>query len=132
MLVLIASVALPSAFAQVSTELTLTNIGPSQINLFDAEKDRVIRAYAEFENFNLDDKYFVMEIIRESNGQTIHSSQIVVGSTASDIVSFNSQVIYVITDEMLEEYLISPGDYQMQVKTKGGSIAESISFSITN
>ena len=132
MLVLATAISIPTALAQESPDLRLTNLGSAVIDLDSLEKDRVIRTYAEFTNFDLDDKFFVMEIIQDSTSQVVYSTQIIVGSTASDLVSFNSHVIYVITDEMLEEGLVVPGDYQMQVKTRDGIVAESISFTISN
>ena len=119
-------------FAQESTQINLTTIGTSVIDLDSLEKDRVIRTFAEFSNFDLSHKFYVMEILERSSGYVMYRSEIIVGSTASGLVSFNSHVIYVITDEMLEEGSVIPGDYQMQIKNKNESVIDYVDFTIRN
>jgi len=125
----------PFAFASSSTQLTLTTVGSSVIDLKSPEQDRILQVYAQFVDFDIidfdiNDGSFLMKVIEESTGKQVFDSTIYVASTATGLVSFNSHVFYLITNDVLENNEVTPGSYLMQVFTKDGSVVESIPFSV--
>jgi len=128
--VLLATMTIPLAYASGTTEVKVTTVGGSVIDLDSLEKDRTVRAYGEFVDFDLNDGYFLMKIIQPSTGEIISESKIYVASTAEGLINFNSHVVYLISDEAIKNGNIMTGDYQMQLTTKDGSAVEHISFSI--
>ncbi len=128
--VLLAAMMIPLAYASGTTEVKVTTVGGSVIDLDSLEKDRMVRAYGEFVDFDLNDGYFLMKIIQPSTGEIISESKIYVASTAEGLINFNSHVVYLISDEAIKNGNVMTGDYQMQLTTKDGSAVEHISFSI--
>jgi len=121
---------IPLAYASGTTEVTVTTVGSSVIDLDSLEKDRMVRVYAEFVDFDISDGHFLMNIIQSSTGKIISESQIYVASTAEGMINFNSHVVYMISDNAIKTGNVMTGDYQMQITTKDGSAVEYIPFSI--
>jgi len=128
--VLLAAMMIPLAYASGMTELTVTTVGSSVIDLDSLEKDRMVRVYAEFVDFDLSDGHFLMNIIQPSTGNILSESKIYVASTAEGMINFNSHVVYMISDKAVKTGNVMTGDYQMQITTKDGSAVEYIPFSI--
>ncbi len=128
--VLLAAMMIPLAYASGMTELTVTTVCSSVIDLDSLEKDRMVRVYAEFVDFDLSDGHFLMNIIQPSTGKIISESKIYVASTAEGMINFNSHVVYMISDKAIKTGNVMTGDYQMQITTKDGSAVEYIPFSI--
>jgi len=128
--VLLAAMMIPLAYASGTTQVTVTTVGGSVIDLNSLEKDRMVRVYAEFVDFDLSDGYFLMNIIQPSTGKIISESKIYVASTADGLINFNSHVIYMISDKAIKTGNVMTGDFQMQITTKDGSAVEYIPFSI--
>jgi len=128
--VLLAAMTIPLAYASGTTEVKVTTVGGSIIDLDSLEKDRTVRVYGEFVDFDLSDGYFLMKIIQPSTGKIISESKIYVASTAEGLINFNSHVVYLISDEAIKNGNIMTGDYQMQITTKDSSAVEHIPFSI--
>ena len=128
--ILLSVASVPFAFASSSTQLTLTTVGSSVIDLKSPEQDRILQVYAQFVDFDINDGSFLMKVIEESTGKQVFDSTIYVASTATGLVSFNSHVFYLITNDVLENNEVTPGSYLMQVFTKDGSVVESVPFSV--
>ena len=129
LLSLVAVISMPMAFAQGSPSLQADLIGTSVIDLADAEKDRVIRAYAQFENFSLDDGSYSIDVIGPNS--VVHYD-VGVYSTKTGVADFNSMALHIVTDEALEdsENPVVAGAYVMKISTIDGSVSESIPFTI--
>ncbi len=128
--VLLVAMMIPLAYASGTTQVTVTTVGSSVIDLDSLEKDRMVRMYAEFVDFDLSDGYFLMNIIQPSTGKILSESKIHVASTADGLINFNSHVIYMISDEAIKTGNVMTGDYQMQITTQDGSAVEYMPFSI--
>ena len=128
--VLLAAMMIPLAYASGTTQVTVTTVGSSVIDLDSLEKDRMVRVYAEFVDFDLSDGHFLMNIIQPSTGKIISESKIYVASTAEGMINFNSHVVYMISDKAIKTGNVMTGDFQMQITTKDGSAVEYIPFSI--
>ena len=128
--VLLAAMTIPLAYAAGTTQVTVTTVGSSVIDLDSLEKDRMVRVYAEFVNFDISDGHFLMKVIQPSTGKIISESQIYVASTAEGMINFNSHVVYMISDESIKTGNVMTGDYQMQITTIDGSAVEYMPFSI--
>jgi hypothetical protein len=100
--------------------------------LNDEELDRVIRTYAQFQNFDLNDGSYKMQIVSADTEKVVAENEIAVFSTGTGLVDFNSHVLYIVTDEMLEEGNVSAGDYNMVISTNDGSVSGSIAFTIVD
>ena len=133
LLVLLAIFALPTinpTYANEPTLISVTTINSSVIDLNSEEKDRKIHSFAEFENFDLQDGYFLTKIVQTSNGQLIKDFQITVQSTETGLVSFLSQVIFLVNDEMIINNQINPGSYEMIISTIDGTANTVVPFDI--
>jgi len=128
--VLLAAMMIPLAYAAGTTQVTVTTVGSSVIDLNSLEKDRMVRVYAEFVDFDLSDGYFLMNVIQPSTGKILSESKIYVASTAEGMINFNSHVVYMISDKAIKTGNVMTGDYQMQITTKDGSAVEYMPFSI--
>lgn len=128
--VLLAAMMIPLAYAAGTTQVTVTTVGSSVIDLNSLEKDRMVRVYAEFVDFDLSDGYFLMNVIQPSTGKILSESKIHVASTADGLINFNSHVVYMISDKAIKTGNVMTGDYQMQITTQDGSAVEYIPFSI--
>lgn len=122
----------PMAYGSEETDFQLTREGIAVINLQSHELNRMVHAYVEFTNFDLNDKYFLMKIVNSETNFVTAEYKIFVGSTSTGPVDFNSVVFYVVTDEALENDNIQPGKYNMQISTKDGSLTKSVQFLIVD
>jgi len=137
-----AIISIPLAQASESTQLNTNLVGNSAFDLNWEDKDKLVRVYAQFANFDLDDKYFTMNIVQSSTGNTVATSEIRVYSTEEGLVDFNSFVAYKVNDRDICTYDMTDaeedevcldvmkGDYKITVTTRDGSISTSESFSI--
>ncbi len=136
---------LPAVQASETAELDVTLFGDSVIDLNSLEKDRLIRVYAQFTNFEISDKYFFMKIIQSSTGQTVAESMIKVYSTSNGLIDFNSFIGYMVNDQdiCMEEHIkpvekisdcydVMTGNYEIQISTKDGSLVGSETFTIVD
>jgi len=124
------AIATPMAFAQSSVSLQASLLGNSVIDLNAPEKDRAVGSYAQFRNFDLNDGSFKMQIISADTNKVVSENVIGVYSTGSGTVDFNSYVMYIVTDEMLDEGQVATGNYKMIISTNDGSVSGSIPFTI--
>lgn len=123
------AITMPIAISESEPSLDAKLISNSVIDLADPEKDRVIRTYAQFENFAIDDGSFKMYITTAAS-QVVLEYDIKVYSTASGLVDFNSHVLHIVTDEMIEDGQAFAGDFNMIISNNDGTLAKSIPFSI--
>lgn len=142
-IIALAVLAIPLAQASQESLLDLTLVGNSVIDLNALEKDRMLRAYAEFVNFDPSDEYFLMEIIQEATGKTVSESVINVQSTSESLINFNSFVYYMVNehdicaDEIESKNEIQTdcsnimtGEYLIKVISKDQNIIKTEKFSI--
>ena len=142
-IIALAVLAIPLAQASQESLLDLTLVGNSIIDLNSLEKDRMLRVYAEFVNFDPSDEYFLMEIIQEATGKTVSESVINVQSTSESLINFNSFVYYMVNendicaDEIESKSEIQTdcsnimtGEYLIKVISKDQNIIKTEKFSI--
>ena len=127
--------AMPLALAVESTSLSTTLIGNSVIDVRADESERIVHVYAEFDNFDINEKYFNVNVIQSESGNTVSTSQVNVYSTSDGIIDFGSMVGYNVNDRDLCSYDMSEaaenevcsavmtGDYEIEVTTKDGAVA---------
>lgn len=132
MLVLMTTMIIPAAFAEETTTLRLTSLGDSIIDLNSPEMNRFVNVYAQFENFNIDDGAFTLQVVHLSTETVVAEYEIFVGSTATGLVDFNSLVAHVVTNGAVEEGSVLLGDHQMIISTVDGSISSSSPFTIVD
>ena len=136
-----AVISIPLAQAADSPAIDSTLVGNSEIDLNWEEKDRVVRAFAQFNDFDIDDRSFTMDIIQSSTGKTVASSNVYVYSTSDGLVDFGSMVSYMVNDRDICTYDMSEADeddvctnvmtgaYEMVISTKAGeSVSEQFSI----
>ncbi len=126
----------------IFSTLDTTLVGSHVVDLNWDEKDRLVRVYAEFTNFDIRDGYFNMNIIQSSTGNTVASSEINVYSTSDGKVDFNSFVLYMVNDRDICSYDMSDaeenvvcsdvitGDYEFKVTTLDSAVSSSEIFFI--
>ena len=145
-LLVLATITVTIAHATSQTQISLTSTGNSEIDLAWDEKDRMIRTWTEFSNFNPGDGSFAMQIVQMDTGKVVSDSSIQVMTTSEkSSINFNSFVLYMVNAEDIcqnENYNAETsawqecdpltGEYKMQVSTNDGSVAESIPFSIVD
>ena len=129
---IVMTASLPFAYASSGTSFEVKQVGDSVIDLNSLQKDRTIRAYVQFSDFDLNDKFFTMQVVDANSGDLVRDFEIQVGSNASGLVDFNSFVTYLVSDEALENEDVETGDYEMQISTRDGSVTQSIPFSIVD
>ena len=139
-----AAITIPLAHASESLQLNTSLVGNAAFDLDWEDKDKLVRVYAQFANFDLDDKYFQMNIIQSETGNIVATSQIHVYSTAKDVANFNSFVSYMVNDRDICTYDMTDaeqdevcldvmtGDYELQVTSRDGTVAASEAFSISD
>ena len=139
-----AAITLPLAHAAESVQLDTTLVGSSAFDLNWEDKDQLVRVYAQFANYDMNDKYFEMNVIQSDTGNIVASSQIHVYSTAKDTVDFNSFVSYMVNDRDICTYDMTDaeeedvcldvmtGDYELLVTSRDGTVAASETFSISD
>ena len=144
LLLTLTTVTISMAYASSQSQISLTNTGNSEIDLAWEEKDRMVRTWTEFSNFNPNDGSFIMQIIQFETGKIVSESKInVMTNSQSASISFNTFVLYAVNAEdvceneefdagimSLEECNPVTGQYKMRVSTNDGTVVKSITFTI--
>ena len=144
LLLTLITVTISLAYASSQPQISLTNAGNSEIDLAWEEKDRMVRTWTEFSNFNPNDGSFIMQIIQFETGKIVSESKInVMTNSQSASISFNTFVLYAVNAEdvceneefdagimSLEECNPVTGQYKMRVSTNDGTVVKSITFTI--
>ena len=133
---------MPLAQATESTQIDASLIGNSAIDVNGEVGDRLVRAYAQFVNFDISEKYFNVDVIQLETGNVVSSSQVNVYSTSTGLIDFGSLVGYLVNDRDICSYDMSnaaegsvctdvmTGNYQIEISTRNGIMAEPVQFSI--
>ena len=142
----LATVTVSIAHASSQPQISLTNAENSEIDLAWEEKDRMIRIWTEFSNFNPNDGSFIMQIIQAETGKVVSESTInVITNSKNSAISFNTFVLYAVNAEdicqndqfnarnmSLEECFPLTGQYEMLISTIDGAVSQSTSFTISD
>ena len=145
-LVALATFTVSLANASSQTQIVLTNTTGAEIDLAWEEKDRILRVWTEFSNFNPNDMAFVMEIIQSETGKVVSESTInVMTNSENSAINFNTFVLYAVNAEdicqnnqidgeiiSLEECIPLTGQYEMQISTNDGAVSQSTPFTISD
>jgi len=115
---------MPLAQATESTQIDATLIGNSAVDVNGEVGERLVRAYAQFANFDISEKYFNVDVIQLETGNVVSSSQVNVYSTSDGLINFGSLVGYLVPKDSLA------GNYQIEISTRNGIMAEPVQFSI--
>ncbi len=140
----LATVTISMAHASSQPQIYITNVGNSEIDLAWEEKDRMVRTWTEFSNFNPNDGSFIMQIIQPETGKIVSESTInVMTNSQSDSISFNTFVLYAVNAQdicqneefdagilPLKECNPLTGQYEMTVSTNDSTVVKSITFTI--
>jgi len=133
---------MPLAQAIESTQIDAILIGNSAIDVNGEVGERLVRAYAQFANFDISEKYFNVDVIQLETGNVVSSSQVNVYSTSDGLIDFGSLVGYLVNDRDICSYDMSnaaegsvctnvmTGNYQIEISTRNGIMAEPVQFSI--
>ncbi len=116
--------AMPLAQATESTQIDAILIGNSAVDPNGEVGERLVRAYAQFANFDISEKYFNVDVIQLETGNVVSSSQVNVYSTSDGLINFGSLVGYLVPKDSLA------GNYQIEISTRNGIMAEPVQFSI--
>ena len=117
---------MPLAQATESTQIDAILIGNSAVGANGEVGERLVRAYAQFANFDISEKYFNVDVIQLETGNVVSSSQVKVYSTSDGLIDFGSLVGYLVPKDSLA------GNYQIEISTINGIMAEPVQFSILN
>ena len=117
---------MPLAQATESTQIDAILIGNSAVDVNGEVGERLVRAYAQFANFDISEKYFNVDVIQLETGNVVSSSQVNVYSTSDGLINFGSLVGYLVPKDSLA------GNYQIEISTINGIMAEPVQFSILN
>lgn len=117
---------MPLAQATESTQIDAILIGNSSVDVNGEVGDRLVRAYAQFANFDISEKYFNVDVIQLETGNVVSSSQVKVYSTSDGLIDFGSLIGYLVPKDSLA------GNYQIEISTINGIMAEPVQFSILN
>jgi len=115
---------MPLAQATESTQIDAILIGNSAVDANGEVGERLVRAYAQFANFDISEKYFNVDVIQLETGNVVSSSQVKVYSTSDGLINFGSLVGYLVPKDSLA------GNYQIEISTINGIMAEPVQFSI--
>ncbi len=115
---------MPLAQAAESTQIDAILIGNSAVDANGEVGERHVRAYAQFANFDISEKYFNVDVIQLETGDVVSSSQVKVYSTSTGLIDFGSLVGYLVPTDSLA------GNYQIEISTINGIMAEPVQFSI--
>ncbi len=140
----LSTVTISMAHASSQPQISITNVGNSEIDLAWEEKNRMVRTWTEFSNFNPNDGSFIMQIIQPETGKIVSKSTInVMTNSQSDSISFNTFVLYAVNAQDIcqneefdagimsqEECNPITGPYEMRVSTNDGTAIKSITFTI--
>ena len=141
-----ATVTFSMAYASGQPQIDLTYTSTSEIDLAWEEKDRMVRTWTQFTNFNPNDGSFIMQIIQSETGKIVSESIInVMTSSQNSSISFNTFVLYAVNAEdiceneefdagtmSLEECNPITGQYEMMISTNDGRVIESTPFTIVD
>jgi len=134
--------AMPLAQAIESTQVDATLIGNSVIDVRGEDGDRLVRVFAQFDNFDVSEKYFNVNVIQSESGNTVSSSPVYVLSTSDGLINFGSLVGYHVNDRDICSYDMSEasedavctnvmsGQYEIEIATKDGTVLASEQISI--
>ncbi len=115
---------MPLAQATEATQIDATLIGNSAVDVNWEVGDRLVRAYTQFANFDISEKYYNVDVIQLETGNVVSSSQVNVYSTSDGLINFGSMVGYLVPKDSLA------GNYQIEISTRNGIMAEPVQFSI--
>jgi len=142
----LATISVTMAYASSPTQIALTSVGNSEIDLAWNERDRLVRTWTEFSNFNPTDGSFVVKIIQSETGKVVSDSTVqVITQSQSSTIDFNSFVMYMVNAEDIcqnenfdaktsawTECDPLTGQYEMQVSTNDGTVIGSTTFTIVD
>ena len=110
-----------------SEELPIITIDFVSGNIIDLDKSpQMIRADIHIQNYNPQDGYHFMQIIRLSDGEIIKTSEIMPKAIDDDL--FGVQILYYLDPDVDEENLI--GEYGLRIYSEYGSSESVSTFSI--
>ena len=134
------TVTISMAHASSLPQISLTNAGESEIDLAWEDKDRMIRAWTEFYNFNPNDGSFSMQVIQTETAKIVSESKInVMTNSQNSAINFNTFVLYAVNAEdicqneestTLENCNPLTGEYEMVISTNDGSVVNAVPFTI--
>ena len=144
MLIALSTVTVSMSYASSQPQISLTNTDSSEIDLAWDEKDRMVRTWTEFSNFNPNDGSFQMKIIQSETRKIVSESTINVMTNSQDSsINFNTFVLYAVNaidicqnDEFddgimsLEECNPLTGQYEMVISTNDDTEVKSTPFTI--
>jgi len=142
----LATISVTMAYASSPTQIALTSVGNSEIDLAWNEGDRLVRTWTEFSNFNPNDGSFVVKIIQSETGKVVSDSTVqLITQSQSSTIDFNSFVMYMVNAEDIcqnkkfdaetsawQECNPLTGQYEMHVSTNDGSVVGSTTFTIVD
>jgi len=142
----IATIMIPLAQAASPTEIELTSVGNTQVDLAWDKSERMISTWTSVSNYDKNDKSFTMKIIQEETGDVVAETPIsVITNSQSSSIDFNLFIKYRVNAEDIcqnEQYDASKpalnecnpltGAYEMQVSADDGSVVESTTFTIVD
>jgi len=142
----LATISVTMAYASSPTQIALTSVGNSEIDLAWNEGDRLVRTWTEFSNFNPNDGSFAVKIIQPETGKVVSDSTVqVITQSQSSTIDFNSFVMYMVNAEDIcqnenfdaktsawTECDPLTGQYEMQVSTNDGTVIGSTTFTIVD
>lgn len=140
LLVALATVTVSMAHAATLPHISLTNVGESVIDLAWEDKDRMVRTWTEFYNFNPNDGSFNMYIIQVDSEKIVSDSKInVMTNSQNSAINFNTFVLYAVNDEdicqneestSVEDCNPLTGEYEMVISTSDGTAVNTTHFTI--
>jgi len=142
----LATISVTMAYTSSPTQIALTSVGNSEIDLAWNEGDRLVRTWTEFSNFNPNDGSFVVKIIQSETRKVVSDSTVqVITQSQSSTIDFNSFVMYMVNAEDIcqnENFDAKTsawtecdpliGQYEMQVSTNDGTVVGSTTFTIVD
>lgn len=134
------TITISMAHASNQPEIFLTIAGNSVIDLAWEDKDRMIRTWTEFYNFNPNDGSFNMQIIQTETEQIVSESKInVMTNSKNPLINFNTFVLYAVNAQdicqneestSLEDCNPLTGEYKMIISINEGSVVKTVPFTI--
>jgi len=142
----IATIMIPLAQAASPTEIELTSVGNTQVDLAWDKSERMISTWTSVSNYDKNDKSFTMKIVQEETGDVVAETPIsVITNSQSSSIDFNLFIKYRVNAEdicqnenydsstpSLQECNPLTGAYEMQVSADDGSVVESTTFTIVD
>ena len=142
----IATIMIPLAQAVSPTEIELTSVGNTQVDLAWDKSERMISTWTSVSNYDKNDKSFTMKIVQEETGDVVAETPIsVITNSQSSSIDFNLFIKYRVNAEDIcqnEKYDASTpslqecnpltGAYEMQISADDGSVVESTTFTIVD